>query len=207
MLKSNVCEFYLKKRPLSQIVTSLRESNLDQLYALDIDKDCKKILSKDILEQLYTTKDSKIRKSAKMILQKWGSLHSNDIYFYNIAQFLDNYTFDKKMLFVKWRTFKTLSKNFRTRDLIISKLIVKRPLLGKILYNKSKESSAVTDALSRTIPEYFTKYAKLCISYFKGKVDAPSADCHQLFKANNKMDLFSKSYSLQYKQIVTSWKK
>lgn len=207
MLGSNVCEFYINKKPLSQIITSLMKSKLGIFYDLNIDKDCKTLLSKDILIQLYTTSDSDIRKSSKMVLQKWGSLHSNDIYFYNIAQFLDNYSFPKNKLFVKWKTFKTLSKNSKTRDLIISKLMNKRPLLGKVLYNESKESSAVIDALSRTIPEYFTNYAKLCISYFQGKIDAPSADCHQLFKANNKLNLFSKSYSLQYKQIVTSWKK
>lgn len=207
MLGSNVCEFYINKKPLSQIVASLTKINLNLFYDLKIDDDCKKIISKNILDQLYLTNDNEVRKSSKMILQKWGYLHSNDIYFYNIAQFLGDYSFGKKKLFLKWRTFKTLSKDSKIRDLVISKLISKRPLLGKVLYNESKESSAITDALSRTVPEYFTKYAKLCIDYFQGKIEAPSADCHQLFKANKKQDLFSKSYSLQYNQIVTSWKK
>ena len=207
MLSSNICSFYINKEPLKSTVDTLFESDTSFFAKNEIEKDCKQALVKELKAKLYTTKSNLIRKNIKFTLRKWGKIHSNDIYFYNMAQFLSDYKFSKEELFTKWKTFKTLGKDVRIRNIILDKLFKIRPLYGKILYNESTEARAIISAIERYTPEYFSKYASLCLDYYTGKVQAPSGDCHQLFKRNAQLSLFSKEKSDKYKTIMNSWNK
>ncbi len=207
MLASNICIYYINKSPLKEILDSSNIQINDLYLTSKIDRDCRKSLSKKIMQNLYKTDDNYLRKNSKAILQRWGLLHSNDIYYYNIAQFLSDYKFPKELILTKWKTLRTLGKNNSLREIILAKLTSKRPLYGKILYNNSNESKAIISAIKRYIPEYFVDYANICINYFKGNIKAPSTDCHQLFKRSKELELFSTSKQLQYNQIMSSWKK
>ena len=207
MLSSNICSFYIKKEPLKSTVDTLFESDTSFFAKNEIEKDCKGILVKELKAKLYTTKSNLVRKNIKFTLRKWGKIHSNDIYFYNMAQFLSDYKFSKEVLFTKWKTFKTLGKDLRIRNIILDRLFKIRPLYGKILYNESTEARAIISAIERYTPEYFSKYASLCLDYYTGKEQAPSGDCHQLFKRNTQLSLFSKEKSDKYKTIMNSWNK
>lgn len=207
MLKSNICSFYINNSPLKDIVKKLFETNSKFFIDTNIEKDCREDLSKNLLKDLYLTESNIARKNIMHTLRKWGKLHSNDIYYYNMAQFLDDYQFPKELILTKWKTFKTLGKNERVRTIVLKKLLTRRPLHGKILYNNSKESKAILSAIKRYIPEYFLEYANICIDYFKGKKPAPSTDCHQLFKKSQAADFFNKQKYMEYKRIMSAWKK
>ena len=175
-----------------------------------IHKDCLKAISPKLKNNLFTTGNTYLRYKTFSILKDMNVLSKDDISLYYSIQLLDGITFDKQQVIEGIETIKRLSKNYRKREIILSRLNKMTPLPGKVFSIETKSSIAITKAISKYLPEYIDNYSTTCLDHLNGIKNTrggnPATFCHELFNMAKKSNILPGHKSNFYNKIMNYWK-
>jgi hypothetical protein len=122
------------------------------------------------------------------ILKKYlGTLSRTEMDTYHLVYLLES-PIPGEIFNESWNILKSLSRDHKRRQLVLSALKNLDPLPDQLISSESdtKKAETITAELSQNFPEYFDFYLRRCLSYFRGSGNFPDGNptpnCKKLVK-------------------------